>query len=327
MTATLSDRRVRAVRHLLHHCGGLGPDDRVIVLSDATTADLAAAFVAEARTVARSVVSEQVDGLDRHGQEPPAVVAERMVASTLILSLCRYSLAHSSSRLDAAAAGARFLSMPLYDWALLDDPCVLTDFRAQGALVRSVADAFTAGSSVHLTTPAGTDLTVGIDGRVGNACPGFVERPGDLGSPPDIEANVSPIETSATGRLVVDGSITCPEIGLLERPVVVDVDDGRLRRIVDGRPADRAELERQLHDAASARRVVAECGVGLNPDARLTGTMLTDEGALGCVHIGVGANDTVGGRNRVDFHLDLVMRDASLTVDGRPILDRGTVVL
>lgn len=326
MSTTVTDQRRAAVGHLLGHCGAVRVDDRVLVLADDTTAELGEVFADEAAGLG-SATMRLVPGLERHGQEPPDTIAAEMAAATLIVSLCRFSLAHSRARVDAASAGARFLSMPLYDWDLLDDPCVLTDFRAQAPVVRAVADAFTAGSDARLVTAAGTDITVGIHGRIGNACPGFVEGPGDLGSPPDIEANVSPIETSATGRLVIDGSITCPEIGLLARPMVLDVERGKVGRLVDGRAEDLAELARQLGDAGSPRRVVAELGVGLNPDARLTGTMLTDEGALGCVHVGLGANDTVGGTNAVDFHLDLVMRDATLSVDGVQLLERGTVVV
>lgn len=326
MSTNVTDQRRATVRHLVEHCGSVRADDRVLVLADHLTADLAALFIQVAGTQADADL-RIVTGLDRHGQEPPVSIAEDMAGATLIVSLCRFSLAHSQARLDAAAAGARFLSMPLYDWNLLDDPCVVTDFRAQAPIVRTVAEVFTNGSVARVTTDAGTDLTVHIDGRIGNACPGFVEHPGDLGSPPDIEANVSPIETSATGRLVIDGSITCPEIGLLDRPVVVDVEHGRVTKLVEGDAQVLGELERQLHGVDSPRRVVAELGVGLNPDARLTGTMLTDEGALGCVHTGLGANDTVGGTNVVDFHLDLVMQNASLSVDGHELLCCGSVVV
>jgi leucyl aminopeptidase (aminopeptidase T) len=55
--------------------------------------------------------------------------------------------------------------------------------------------------------------------------------------------------------------------------------------------------------------------------------MLTDEGALGCVHFGLGSNYTVGGLNKVDFHLDFVFRDASLSVDGKQLINLGVPLL
>ena len=32
-------------------------------------------------------------------------------------------------------------------------------------------------------------------------------QPGELGSPPDIEANICPIESSTNGQVIIDGSI------------------------------------------------------------------------------------------------------------------------
>jgi leucyl aminopeptidase (aminopeptidase T) len=83
-------------------------------------------------------------------------------------------------------------------------------------------------------------------------------------------------------------------------------------------------LERLFKTAGSDKALVlAECGVGLNEKAKLTGTMLTDEGAYGTMHFGFGSNATVGGVNDVAFHLDFVFRSPTLTVDGKTVLERG----
>ena len=125
---------------------------------------------------------------------------------------------------------------------------------------------------------------------------------------------------------MVDGSITCPEIGLVVEPVSLTVSAGRVTGIDGGQDDSARILSDILGPLGSPRRVVAELGVGLNPLARLTGLMLTDEGALGGVHFGLGANATVGGVNDTDFHLDVVVRNASLSVDGREILNKGVLV-
>ena len=55
--------------------------------------------------------------------------------------------------------------------------------------------------------------------------------------------------------------------------------------------------------------------------------MLTDEGALGTMHLGFGSNSTVGGLNNVSFHLDFVLRLPTISVDGVVIVDKGKVLL
>ena len=323
----ISDQQNNAINNILFNCGNLNAQDRVLILCDSSTRLLAEAFTIRAQSTNPATELMEIPALPNHGAEPPGYAAEAMCRSTLILSLCRYSLAHSNARAEAAHTGARFLSLPLYDWKLLDDECLRIDYSAQAGRVRQFADAFTRGHTVHVTTAAGTNIRLGITGRKGNYCPGLVKAAGDLGSPPDIEANVSPIEDSAEGIVVVDGSITMPGFGLLLTPVELEVHFGRVVAFRSVNTAYVNRLNALFGELNSPRRVVAECGVGLNPAAKLTGTMLTDEGALGCVHFGLGANHTMGGLNRVDFHLDFVFREASLSVDDQQLLNSGVPLL
>ena len=314
----------RAINHLVTHCGGVLRGENVFVVCDALTRDIADVFVLQGQELGAKVSLAQIPDLDRHGLEPPAAVGEQMLAADLTISLCRSSLAHSHARRASAASG-RFLSLPQYSLDLLCDPSIMVDYEAQAATVRKFADAFTSGSEIRVTTRLGTDLALRIDGRVGNCCPGFVRKAGDLGSPPDIEANVSPIETSAEGIAVIDGSIACSELGLLSAPVTLRLENGRVVAMDSPLEEYVEVLTQMLGPSRSPRRVLAECGVGLNPKARLTGAMLVDEGTLGCVHLGFGANHAVGGCNVVDFHLDFVMREASLWVDGVSMIRDGAL--
>ena len=77
-------------------------------------------------------------------------------------------------------------------------------------------------------TQSGTLVELNIDGRTGNCCPGFVNSKNLLGSPPDIEANVSPIEYDSKGTVVVDGSIACEEIGLLKNDIILNIKAGKI---------------------------------------------------------------------------------------------------
>ena len=315
MNYAVNEVQKKSINNLLFHCGNLQPEDHALILCDPSTRCMAESFVAVAQEKNHYLKLMEISPLPNHGAEPPGEAAQAMQASTLILSLCQFSLAHSSARKTAASAGARFLSLPLYHWDLLEDPSVHIDFKSQAPLVRKFSQAFTDGEVVHVTTAAGTDIKLGIAGRIGNYCPGFVVEA-------DIEANVSPIEDSSEGIVIVDGSITHPDFGLLEKPIEVIVRRGR---IVEFR-GDKKQVKmlNALFGAEnSLRRVLAECGVGLNPAAKLTGTMLTDEGALGCVHFGFGANHTMGGLNKVDFHLDFVFRTATLAVNAQTILKAG----
>jgi len=317
-----------AIYHLVSHCGSLAAGERCLLVVDATTSDLADSFRVTAAQIGASFDLIEIDVADRHGKEPTADAASRMGQADLVLGLTKMSLAHTRARQALCANGGRYLSLPGYSRELLADPCVQTDFQGQYALTRAISDAFSAGSEVRVKTAAGTDVWLGIAGRTGNCCPGFVNQHYSLGSPPDIESNVSPVEHLSEGIAVIDGSVACDEIGLLEKPIELTISGGRITGVRSAR-ADYVERVNALFARIGYRNalVLAECGVGLNPLAKLTGNMLTDEGCLGCVHFGFGSNITVGGQNDVPFHIDFVMRDASLWIDGNMVLDGGRLCI
>ncbi|HEX3463955.1 MAG TPA: hypothetical protein VHS78_07910 [Candidatus Elarobacter sp.] len=325
--AIRSSASVEGAEHLVRACATLRAGERAMVIADERTLEIARLVAERCEAAGAEIALRRVPLAAMHGTEPPPEVAEEMRRADVVFGLTHFSMAHTAARRAACDAGARYLSLPEYSLALLENPAVRVDYKARAPLVRAVADAFTAGETVHVTSPSGTDVRLDIRGRTGNYCPGFVEGPGELGSPPDIEANVSPVETASEGVVVVDGSIPCAEIGLLREPVRLEVRGGRIVRFDSADRAVVATLEALFERVGSERAyVLAECGVGLNDMAQLSGIMLTDEGAAGCLHFGFGSNATVGGLNEVPFHLDFVFRDGVLAVDGKTVVDRGAVL-
>jgi len=316
-----------AATYLLVECGNLRQEDSLLILCDETTIGMASMVALEAQKLSTNVRLLEIPLALQHGQEPPGSALDAMCESDLIISLCKFSLAHTSARVIAGKQKARFLSMPCFSDNLFLDTAIWADYKGQYATVRKVSEIFSSGDTIRVTSELGTDIRLSIKDRVGNCCPGFVLTAGDLGSPPDIEANISPLETESFGIVVVDGSVTCPELGLLSTPVKLTVDRGKIVAFDSRSRRYKAELERMFGLDGSPRRVLAECGVGLNPKARLTGVMLTDEGALGTMHFGFGANHTVGGQNKVDFHLDFVLRRPTIYVDELMIMDKGELAI
>ena len=111
--------------------------------------------------------------------------------------------------------------------------------------------------------------------------------------------------------------------GLLHKPIILEIKDGKISKI-SGNQHDVDKLEALFVSHGNKKsRILAECGVGLNPAANLTGVMLTDEGSLGTIHFGFGSNSTVGGINEIAFHVDFVCRAATMSVDGNVVIQKG----
>jgi leucyl aminopeptidase (aminopeptidase T) len=310
--------------HILISAGALRPHELCVILSDATTLDLIPSFLDCGKSFGARMELVVIPVMEAHGAEPPTNAAEAMARADLIVALTKMSLAHTKARLAATAGKSRHLSLPGYSAEMMRNPCLLIDYHAQLEHTKYVADAFTRGRTARVKSPAGTDISISIDGRVGNCCPGFVNNEYRLGSPPDVEANVSPREAFSNGVIVVDGAITCDGIGRVHCPVTLSVNSGRLTNV----ESDSVEYIRIIKDlfqrvGDEKAYTLAECGIGLNPKAEITGHMLTDEAAYGCIHFGFGSNAMVGGLNDIPFHVDFVTRNGSIWIDDEPIFIDG----
>ena len=312
-------------RRLVHVNGRVQPGETVVIVTDPTMRRYADAVGAAAREAGAAVTVCIIPMRDQDGQEPPPPVARAMAEAAVIFSPVRISITHTRAMRAALEAGARVCMMTAYTDAIMTSRALLeTDFEAQADVCRRLGAAFTEGESIRLTSPRGTDLRFGIEGRVANVLTNIPE-PGELAPVPDIEVNVVPVTGSAEGTLIADASVPYLGIGILEEPIVCAVRDGAIVEITGGAQADC--LREHLESFADPHCFnVAELGVGSNPNARLTGELLEDEGVMGTIHIGIGTSHTLGGEIVAPTHYDLLMWDPTIAMDGR-VVQRGRQVL
>lgn len=309
---------------LVNVCADLKNGEKSLVISDSTTHLIGNALADAAARVTSQVEHALAPLADMHGKEPPAEIAEKMKNADVIFGITKMSMAHTHARHVATSGGARYLSLPDYTPELLKRKALYVDFRKITPIADRLAYLLTVGKKARITTPLGTDVILNISGRTGNSAPGWCFAKGSLSSPPDAEANVPPLETETEGTLIVDGSIPCRELGLLTEPIVLQIKNG-MARAVEGKQASiLEEVFESRHNPAV--RIAAEFGIGLNPYAELIGSMLEDEGCLGTIHIGFGSNSTIGGCNKVPFHLDTIVRDACIYIDDQLILENGKLI-
>ncbi len=188
------------------------------------------------------------------------------------------------------------------------------DFPRMAKRSRAIAEALTHGEQAHVTCSRGTDFVVDFAGRDGIADDGELSAAGAWGNLPCGEAFISP--TAGEGVLVAE---SIAGLGRFNPPTRVAVKDGRLE-------TGDLRLTRLLDAHGPAGRNLAELGVGTNDRAKLTGNVLEDEKILGTVHVAFGASAGIGGTVEVPIYLDCVVLEASLQIDGTPILDAGALV-
>jgi aminopeptidase len=177
----------------------------------------------------------------------------------------------------------------------------------ESALVKRVLDR---AVSVRVVNGNGTDLTIGLAGREAKVDDGDFSRPGTGGNLPAGETFISPVVGTSEGTIAFDGSISSHEgVIVISEPIRVKVEAGFVTEVKGGAEAE--TLARSLQLAAeNARRFeregklaagkgelyaknaynIGELGIGLNPQARITGNMLEDEKAAKTCHIAIGHN-------------------------------------
>ena len=95
------------------------------------------------------------------------------------------------------------------------------------------------------------------------------------------------------------------------------------REAVDPKAPPPALEQAQRKPHGEGARVIAEFGIGTNPSARLQGNIITDEKVAGTIHVAIGRNDFLGGKNIAPTHIDGVVSQPTVWVDGKLLLDKG----
>ena len=307
-----------AVETVVRRCLRVEAGEEVVVVVDLATRMIGEALRDEARAVGGDAVLMVMDGRATDGTEPPASIAAALAACDVFIAPTTRSLSHTSARKRASEAGARGATMPGVTEDMLAR-VMAVDFDAMGTRSKAVAAALEAGTRARVTCPRGTDLRVAIDGRPGISDDGELTERGAFGNLPCGEGFISPVYGEGT---IVAASLA--PLGLSIDPARLTVAEGRLVAADGGLGPQFIEL---LLSHGALGTNLAELGVGTNDRARLTGNVLEDEKILGTVHVAFGASAGIGGTVSVPIHLDVVVPDASLEVDGRQVLDAGRYVL
>ncbi len=309
-------------RRLVSHCASVQPGEQALVVSDtATDPSLAEALARALREVGAETSVITTDQAKTDSGEPSPAVAAAMLASDVVFTLVQVSITHTEATKAVCAKGGRVAALTQWVPEMMAGGGIAADFRAIEPTVMRMAAIWDAGSVVRVTNAAGTDMTLDIRGRLGtpHAKTGVV-RPGTFHPIPDIESPVSPV--TGSGTIVCDASIPYLGIGVLTEPVTLKVEDGRVVSITGGEAADRVRAAWESMNDPDVYHL-AEIGIGMNPECRLTGRMLDDEGVASTCHFGIGTSNTLGGDVKAKCHYDFVLHDPTIEVDGRVVMDAG----
>jgi leucyl aminopeptidase (aminopeptidase T) len=293
----------------------------VLVISNEEQREIAESLAAAAKSSARSVTLLEFPALSRHGEEPPAEVAEAMAGADVVFAPTSRSLSHTQARTEATRRGARIATMPTITNEIFAR-AVPVDYAQLERTGERLAACLTAASTARITSAAGTDIVLDLEGRAGLSDDGRLHKDGSFGNLPAGEAYVAPLETEGDGVIVFDGSLA--GYGLLTTPARVRVERGRA---VEAEGDAGAWLLDTLDAGGPHGRSLAELGIGTNPAATLTGNVLEDEKVIGTIHLAFGSSAGIGGVNQAGVHIDGVVLRPRVELDDRRVLEDGKLLV
>ncbi len=260
----------------------------------------------------------------------PARLALRHRARQPLLDLFLRRAAARKLRWTAAQypspAAARDAGLTLADYeaflfraALLDRPDPVAAWQELGRRQARLIECLEQTRELHITTPQGTDLRVGIAGRRWLNGAGFENLP-------DGEVFTGPVEDATEGVVgfdwpAVHGSQEAQGIRLVFQA----------GRVVEASAQRGQDVLLQLLDQDAGARVLGEVALGCNYAIdRPTRNPILDEKIGGTFHLALGASYPLsGGLNRSGLHWDLVgdlRRGGRIEADGRLLSENGRFV-
>jgi leucyl aminopeptidase (aminopeptidase T) len=305
---------IHAARRAMVAALDLTADDEVLVIRDPLCGSCGEAFAAAAREVGCRVRTFGLPADGRPLTAMPEGMVRELAGATVVINVMAGASDEVPFRIHWIQAierkrAIRLGHAPGITEAMMTGGPLDVNYEAMAARERALLDLLAGAQQLHLTTTAGTDLTVVVADRT------FVS---DLHATSEKGVNLpcgevycAPVEDGADGTLVIDGPFGGD--GNPPAPVRLTIERGRVTRVdCDDAPC-RARVEGYMaYDDNAA--VIGELGIGLNPGARLVGNMLEDEKALRTAHIAFGSNEGMpGGRNPSRMHIDYLFHRPTIT--------------
>ena len=303
-------------------CLAVKAGESVLVITDCEKRKIGYAFWEAAREQDAEAMLTEIIPRKTHGEEPPQALAEFLKHVDVFIAPTSKSITHTRARRLACELGARGATLPDIAESMMRRALRADYGRIAEASVKA-AELLTQGATARLTTPAGTNFITSLVGMRGLADTGLFHKPGQFGNLPSGEAYIAPVENSAHGVIVFDGSMA--GIGIISEPIRLTVRNGYATKISGGKEAE--QLRKLIQSFGRLGRNIAELGIGTNYKAKVTGNILEDEKVAGTVHIALGDNASLGGTVSVPSHLDGLLLNPTLEIDGQIIMENGKLLI
>ncbi len=207
--------------------------------------------------------------------------------------------------------------------------------EADRARVLAAAELLKRGRSMQVRSDAGTDFRCALGAYPLLTEYGFSDEPGRWDHWPSGFLATWPDETTSEGTIVLDrGDILLPMKRYVSEPVRLVIKGGYVTDIAGALDADLLRDYMASFNDPEAY-AISHIGWGLQPRARWSTLGLFDiESTLGMdarafegnFLFSLGPNTEAGGSRNTACHIDIPMRNCTVMLDNKPVVEKGRVV-
>lgn len=258
-------------------------------------------------------------------------VVGALKASSMVVDLTLEGMLHAPELPEIIKDGARFFMIsnehPEALERLLPNPHLTEKVKAAVKLIRAATD-------MRVTSEAGSDLTINLDGAISAGIWGYCDRPGTVAHWPGGIVVAFPLAGAVNGRLVMDvGDINLTFKRYLESQVILTIEDDYVTAI-DGNGVD-AALFRRYMEAWDDKEAygTSHVGWGMNPAARYEALAMYDQRDTNGTELRAYAGNFLYSTGANEFakrhtlgHFDLPMNNCTITLDGKAVVEAGVLV-
>ena len=321
-------------RNAVNVCLRVQPEEKVTLITDEATREIAASLVRELEEVGTPYHAWVLEELaPRPLVDLPHEILEDLETSqvSIFAVVAQVNELHSRMQMTAVVNRRKLRHAHMVN---INRQIMLEGMRADYVKVDRISarlqEVVRPAKRIRATTPAGTDLTAEL-----NPAYRWIKTSGIItrdkwGNLPGGEVFTTPGEVN--GRFVIDGVVgdwLCAKYGsLANNPLTIEIENNRLTKAECSDQSLRDEFWKYTHTDERSDHV-GEFAIGTNIELKdVIGQILQDEKYPG-VHIAFGNpyGEHTGATWYSSTHIDVVGRNFDIWVDGEKIMERGLFLL
>jgi len=323
-------------RNAVRSCLNIGPEDRVCIIRDRTRTEIAAAVEEEARGTGAEVrVWTMEDHVERPATTFPRAIGDeilgfRPTASFFIGTGMKGELGFRKPMLTLLADDLRCRHghmIGINDLIMRDG--MAADYDEIYRVTRQVYEVVRQAERITVNTALGTELVATFGPSLRWVpCDGRYWEQGRWGNLPEGETFTCPLSLDGVIAAEQMGDWFTEKYGMLSPPVRLVVKGGRLVGTETPDAQLAADIREYMGQHPDSNRV-GEFAIGTNVGlTRIVGNFLQDEKFPG-VHVAFG--DPYGFETGADWscpsHVDVLASHATVSVDGRALMENGRFLI